>query len=236
MPFAIGDVTGDGLADCVTADPDAAQLILFPGAPDGLRAGKPFPGLVKTVDLQIADLDGDGNSELLSLSASEHTLAVSRFEDGRLTFPKPLPIHAEPLAVAVGTRQADGTNAVLACVARPIDDPSGDKLDDDDEYDDEDEDGGQKARLFIRLSAPATGDELQRWPVVDFDEEPSGLRFADVNQDGRNDLLLFSRYSPLRTFLQDERGDFSALEGRDTGSNLVRKRAPPVLLLGRRDR
>ena len=80
MPVAVGDITGDGMPDCVVADPDSAQLILFRGAADGLSAGTAFPGLMKTADLLIADVDGDGRNDLLSVSAQEKTLGVSELQ------------------------------------------------------------------------------------------------------------------------------------------------------------
>ena len=62
---------------------------------------------------------------------------------------------------------------------------------------------------------------MQSWECDEVDE-PSGLRIVDVNQDGRNDLLLFSRYSPLQTFLQAEDGSFSALTGAQSREGLVK--------------
>jgi hypothetical protein len=59
-------------------------------------------------------------------------------------------------------------------------------------------------------------------PISALRDDPSGLRFVDVNQDGRNDLLLFVRFSPLLTFLQQDNGSFQP-----TGDNV-----PEVLLAG----
>ena len=217
LPFALGDLTGDGLLDCVCAAPDAAQLILYPGTPDGLGAGRPFPGLLKTVDLQVADLDGDGRNELLSVSSDEKTLGVSRFEDGRLTFPKPMTIEGQPLALTVGRLEEDSEKVCLAYIARaPV---TKQTEEDDEEYEEDEED----ARVLIHLHDPASGQELLTWDIGELDDDPSGLRLADVNQDGRNDLLLFVRYSALQTYLQGEDGRFTALTGGAARSSLVSK-------------
>jgi hypothetical protein len=221
LPFAVGDLNGDGLPDCVTADPAGSQLVLLPGTEEGLGAGNAFPGLVKTVDLQIADIDGDGKPELLSVSPTERTLGVSEFEGGRLTFPKPLAITGEPLAAAVGTLKAAGGEACLAYVSRER--PGQEQGAAEEEP--ESEEGDENALVSIRLMRPGTGEELQR-VSCELEDDPSGLRFVDVNHDGLNDLLLFTRFAALQVFLQDSRGRFAPLAGREARSGLVRDARP----------
>lgn len=215
MPLAIGDVTGDGLADCVAADPDAAQLVLFSGTPDGLSAGRAFPGLVKTVDLQIADLDGDGHNELLSVSAEEKTVGVSCYVDERLTFPRPFATSGQPLAAVVGRLQPNAEHNCLAYVTR-------DKTGDSENGQDDEDNDEEKPEVLLRLVDPSSGSEIRSWKIDDLDDDPSGLRCADVDQNGRMDLLLFSRYSAPQTFVQQDDGSFAALKGRDTRSELLR--------------
>ncbi len=229
IPFTLGDVTNNGLVDCVAADPDAAQLFLFPGLPDGLGAGKAFPGLAKTTDLLIADLDGDGQAELVSVSAQERTLGVSRFEHGRLTFPQPLPTPGTPLAVTAGRLRPTDERPHLAIAFRPVaaDEQRTDDGDDEDEDDYADERGSAAAGIHISLVDTAMHRELRRWPVPDLKEDPSGLRLADVNQDGRNDLIVFSHFNPPQVFLQAEDGQFRLLTGFATRASLVREARLP---------
>jgi len=221
VPLAVGDLTGDGLPDCVTADSGGSQLVFLPGTQEGFGAGKAFPGLVKTVDLQIADIDGDGRAELLSVSRAERTLGVSHFADGRLTFPKPLPIKGEPLVAAVGTLKAGSGEPVLAYVARER--PGEQQAAKNEEAESEEEQ--ESAPVAIRLTKPGTGEEVQRI-ACELEDDPSGLRFVDVNHDGLNDLLLFTRFAMLQTFLQDSRGRFAPLVGREARSGLVRDARP----------
>ncbi|MGD8453954.1 MAG: VCBS repeat-containing protein [Phycisphaerae bacterium] len=225
IPFAVGDLDGDGLPDCVTADPEAAQFIFFRGTTEGLAAGTPFPGLMKTADLCIADLDGDGHNELLSVSPEEKTLGHSVYADGRLSFPRPLPVTGEPLAVVAGRLGAADSPMRLACVVRAK--PAGDEKKDEGEEEEEDPD----TEMFVRLLDPAADYAvLQSW-TCDKTDEPTGLRLADIDQDGRQDLLLFSRYSSLQAFRQDDTGHFKTFGGSDTRDGLVRAGKPQSFCL-----
>lgn len=197
---ALGDVDGDGLTDCVTADPDGAQLVLFKGEANGLGVGTAFPGLLKATDVCVADYDLDGRNEVLTVSAEERMIGVSRYERGRLTFPSPLPTRGEPFVVAVGSLKAGAKADRLAYVTR----------DEDKDY-----------SLYVVRGTAATHNKAL--VIGELDDDPSGLRFADVNQDGRNDLLLFVRFSPPRTFLQTEHEEFAALRGGETRTSLLKE-------------
>lgn len=206
QPVAVGDVTGDGLADVVAVDPDAAQMILFAGSPTGLRPGVAFPGLMKTLDVSIADLDGAGGGEVLVVSAEEKSIGVSKYQEGRLTFPVAHPRFAggKPLAAAVGSLSASDSgpsHLAYVAVARRADS----------------DESREMTALHI---VPPEGDAQ----IVEIPElrDEAALRFADVDQDGRNDLLLFVRFAPLTVFLQGPDGRFERLEGAATRSELVK--------------
>lgn len=226
LPLTMGDLTGDGLVDVVAADPDAAQLILFKGTPAGLSASTAFPGLMKTVDLLIADLTGDGRNELISVSAEEKTVGVSDYQDGRVTFPRPLAIQGEPLAVAVGPLQAGDNTKCVAYLTRSTaggaarrEPPAAE------EEEAEEEEGAEEATtggtgLMIRLVDPATQRELRSWECGEL-RDPAGIRLADVNQDGRGDLIVFSRFAAPRVFLQKPDGSFGVFSGPETREGLI---------------
>ncbi len=201
-PVALGDVDGDGLTDCVAVDPDAAQIILFRGGPSGLTAGTAFPGLVKPTGVCMADIDNDGRAEVLLASAEEKMVGVSRLENGRLTFPKMLVSRGEPFVVAAGGLEVGKPADRLAYVTR-----------DDD--------------VFHLVVAPLDDANAgQEYELEDLDDDPSGLYFADVNQDGRNDLLLFVRYSSPLTYLQAEDGTFELFGGQETRDWLLKEAQP----------
>ena len=79
----------------------------------GLGAGQSFPGLVGGRTVRLADLDGDGKAEVIVLSEQEKQIGRSVLDDGRLTFPTPLPISGEPVALDVADLDGDKTPEVL---------------------------------------------------------------------------------------------------------------------------
>ncbi|MCA9085575.1 MAG: VCBS repeat-containing protein [Planctomycetaceae bacterium] len=84
----LGDIDGDGRTDVVVTDPDSAQILVYrQNGRTGLDTAEVFPGLLGAEDVSVADIDGDGRCEVILMSTRESAIAVSRFEDGRLTFP-----------------------------------------------------------------------------------------------------------------------------------------------------
>ena len=197
-PLALGDIDGDGRVDCVTVDPDAAQMVLFKGEAAGLGAGTAFPALTKTSDVCIADADLDGRQEVLLVSPDEKTIGVSHYEDGRLTFPAPLAAHGEPFVVAVGGLHAGDKADHLAYVTR-------------------------EDRAFSLVVRAIGQTEESTYEVGDLDDNPSALRFVDLNQDGRIDLLLFVRFAAPIAFLQTEDGKFERFAGAERRAGMMKE-------------
>jgi hypothetical protein len=186
----LGDLDGDGLVDIVVSDPASAQFQVYRQAKGtGLGAGQGFPSLVGGRTVKLADLDGDGKAEVYVLSEQEKQLGRSTFADGRLTFPAPLPISGEPVALEIADLDRDGT-AEVAYVTR-------------------DKAPGSTADLFVlrALKRDRMGEFVPfRWgqtdsvPLRDVSDAPT-VKIVDVNRDGQPDVLLFTASGPKSLLL-----------------------------------
>jgi len=208
-PTVVADVDGDGLADLVSADPKSAQLIWFQQRPQlGLSHGETFPGLLQVTAIDAADLDGDGKSEILLLSKEEKSIGLSKFDKGRLTFPQSLSIDGEPVAMTVGKCLKDQDHSLV--YATKVKDADG------------------KFELKIqKLDASGTKSAHLQAELPKLKDTPSALRLADVNQDGRMDVLVFVPYEALTTMLQTEDGKFTAMSADEgAGLGLVKESNP----------
>jgi hypothetical protein len=189
--LALGDIDGDGKADVVVTDPADAQFLVYrQSGRSGLGASQSFPGLVGGKTVKLADLDGDRKCEVIVLSEQEKQVGLSRFASGRLTFPTPLPISGEPVALDVADLDGDKVPEVLYAVrVRPA---SADT-------------SGRDSFVLHALRREASGTFLPfRWGPADevalkgLLDAPPALRVLDVNRDGHADVLVFNASgSPL---------------------------------------
>ncbi len=188
--MATGDIDGDGRTDVVVTDPSAAQLLVFrQRKQQGLDSGTTYPALVGANQVRIAQF-GPGPASVIVLSPREKTLGVSRFEEGRLTFPAALPLDIKPLAFEVTDLDGDKTPEVL-CLGEARD------SDRSREY--------QLALLTWTEKGWKAGNNTIK---LKLESEPERLKQLDANQDGRPDFLVF--YGGGRTpslLLSDKKGE-----------------------------
>jgi hypothetical protein len=196
--LAVGDIDGDKLTDVVITDPGNAQVLVFrQSGIDGLGAAEVFPGLLGATDACTVDVDQDGRAEVILMSETENVVAMSRFENGRLTFPKPV------------TRAQDGKSLSGIQVLRTRDTPVLTVCT-------QAKGRGKTKRLRIyqmTLTADGTAKDSDRAAEVD-DDGISGNRglkllAMDANADGKEDLLLVPQGSGsegVMTFLTDSDG------------------------------
>lgn len=99
--LAVGDVNGDGRNDVVVSEPDTAQVALYLQREDGRLASRVnFPSLANIDAVRVADLDGDKRAEVIVLSKTEGTVGVASLsKEGRLPFPRMLELPGKPLAI-----------------------------------------------------------------------------------------------------------------------------------------
>jgi len=188
--LAIGDVDGDRKLDVVVTDPAAAQMIVFRQREgSGLDLGTTFPGLVSAKHVRVADLDDDGKAEVYVLSDKEATLGVSKFEDERLIFPKPLPVGPDPMSFDMADMTGDGKGELIVLAK------------------------GSASRRFLFKALQKQGEEWKPLPFgekesieVTLGGDPERLISFDGNSDGKLDFVAFiGQGRAPHVFLSDEK-------------------------------
>jgi len=221
--LALGDVDGDGLADVTISDPGAAELILYKQAA-GLGLAEPvrFPAFADITSLSAVDIDNDGKTELGVLSLKEKVIGVSEFEDDRLSFPKPIGLTGEPLAM--GLADVDGDEKIdCLYISRGDDDvrtlravydlaASGkDKADSTNNSGDNSNSAGKADQMELAL-------ELKK-----LTSNPEGLELLDVDQDGLMDVLIFVSYESPILVRQVEKNKFQVIDSPEAQSSLIKE-------------
>ncbi|MSR62222.1 MAG: VCBS repeat-containing protein [Planctomycetes bacterium] len=194
--FALGDLDGDGAAEIVVAEAAAARVMLYRGA-SGSRVLEPstHSSLIECAHPRIGDVDGDGRNELVLISGVERMLGVSRLgADKKLAFPSSRALEAEPVAAEVADLDGDGAAEIAVLTT------SGE--------------GRARSVALVLVHGAKDGAGAMGAPLVleGLNKTPNALRAADVDGDGRQDLVVFvPGEDELPLFLmQDADGAFHA--------------------------
>ncbi len=199
--LSLGDLDGDGKADVVVTDPANARFLVYrQSGKNGLGAGQTFPGLVGGRTVRLADLDGDGKAEVYVLSEQEKQIGRSVLAEGRLTFPTPLPLSGEPVALDVADLDGDKVPEVLY-VARNRNN------------------GNDEFTLRALKREKSSTFIPYRWGQDDsvslkgLTGVPPAIRVVDVNRDQQPDILIFNAFGPPMLLLGRSGGEPPAAAG-----------------------
>ncbi len=194
----VGDLNGDKRKDVIVTDPANAQVwVYLQTGHSGLSSGQTFPSLGNARTVRI--LQGkDGKAEVYVLSEQEKQIGRSTFENGRLSFPSPVALEGDPVAMDVADLDGDKAPDIVY-VSRTVVHPK----------------PGSDVDLFeLRALTAAPGGEMKakRWgqsasvELSGVTGAPSAIKALDINQDGRSDLLLFRDYGAPTLLLSEKDG------------------------------
>ena len=187
--LALGDLDGDKKTDVVVTDPAHAQFLVYKQAERlGLGASQSFPGLVGGRTVRLADLDGDGKAEVIVLSEQEKQIGRSVYADGRLSFPTPLPISGEPVAMDVGDLDGDKQPEILYVTRSKTNNTDGFAL------------RGlkrDKSGAFL----PFRWGQQDEVALKGISSVPPAIQILDVNRDSQADVLIFNAFEAPQLLL-----------------------------------
>ncbi|MFA5422475.1 MAG: VCBS repeat-containing protein [Phycisphaerae bacterium] len=227
--LAAADFDGDSLTDIVISDPGAAEIIFYKQhAYSGLSEPKRFPALADVSNITAADINGDGKSELAVLSIKEKIIGISEFENDRLSFPKPLDVVGEPVAMALADVDED-SNIDCVYVSRDANDSRWLRvLYDVTSYGDIDgKTPGAKELELLENRNEASAILLEKLL-----SNPDGIKLLDADNDGLLDVLIFDQYNPPPIFVrQVHKGQFEIVDSPGAQSSLIRDATPASVAL-----
>ena len=202
----IGDFDGDGLTDVTISDPGAAELIFYQQIP-GLGLAEPvrYPALADITSLSAMDIDDDGKTELGVLSVK--VIGLSEFEDDRLSFPKPVGLTGEPLAMELADVDDDGT---IDCLYISRDDKDVRTL----------RTIYNLAESLVRSAGQNSGGDALE--LKKLSSNPDGLKVLDVDQDGLQDVLIFVSYEIPILVRQVQKGKFEIVDSPGAQGSLIK--------------
>ncbi|MBN2593325.1 MAG: VCBS repeat-containing protein [Sedimentisphaerales bacterium] len=202
--LVLGDFDGDGLVDLTISDPGAAELIFYKQT-KGLGLAEPvrFPAFADITSLSAVDIDSDGKTELGVLSLKEKVIGISRFEDDRLSFPKPVTVTGEPVAMELADINGDG---VIDCL-----------------YVSRSDKDVRTLRAVYNLAATEKADRNElELELKKLSANPDGLKVLDVDQDGLMDVLIFVSYEPPILVRQVKKNKFEVVDSPNAQSSLIK--------------
>ncbi|MCF7958903.1 MAG: VCBS repeat-containing protein [Phycisphaerae bacterium] len=202
------DINGDRLLDVIVTDPARAEFLVYAANKQAsLNTYESFPGLKDMRKLCAARLNNAGKESIVAFSPEEKLIALTHFKNGRLTFPETIAITGEPLAIDLADINGD-LHPDLVYIAK-------DKVA-----------GSRSSKFFMRTvinlgqSGAAPGPELELTALKD---DPLDIKTADIDHDGRIDILVFRSYEPIFLIRQKTANQFTQETGVNINAGLVTK-------------
>lgn len=201
--LATGDFDGDKLTDIVISDPGAAEIIWYKQvAGVGLAEPARFPSLAEADALSAADIDGDGKLELGVLSIKEKAIGISKFDAGRLTFPKAVDLTGEPLAMELSDIDGDkSADCVYVCRSQ----------------------SDTRSLRIIYNAAKADVNDALAVELGQLATNPQAIKVIDVDRDGLKDVLIFVKYELPILVRQTQKRNFEVVDSPKAQTSLIKE-------------
>jgi hypothetical protein len=187
---AVVDVDGDGLLDLVATDTEANAIVVYRQQPGkGLGAGASYPSLSELTYLAAGDVDKDTFAEVFVLSEEEGVVGRCEVTPADVPFPDPLKISAGHTPTALNIiHLEDGPRVAVV---------------------------GKDGRDYVVDLIDMAGG-LETIEIGQLSRSPEAIIDLDADQDGRTDLLLFTRDKPMM-MLRATKDQFVLTESDDMG-------------------
>ncbi|HET7306744.1 MAG TPA: FG-GAP-like repeat-containing protein [Gammaproteobacteria bacterium] len=222
--LAVGDVTGDGIADLVvTASATSYELLVSAGQAGGTFApAVSYPTSQTAKRIMIADLNGDGRNDVVLFNGYSIDIVLQQ-SGGTMTDEKTLATTGSVGVPVIADVNGDGRADLI--VGEQYSDPvNGTSRD--------------ETGLFIQ---GADGSLSREYLYPDFISGEENKIIVDLNGDGRADILTYGRVAALNVMYGDPPGSeqvqtlqTQALEHSPTKSSALRAagvlRLPPLQL------
>ncbi len=191
----VGDLDGDGQVEVVATDPSKGQVFLYrKSGSSGLGSGKAFPSLVGGGPVRVADVDGDKKAEVYILSEKEKQIGRSTLSNGRLSFPAPLPIEGDPVALEVADVDGDQKPEIVYVTRGQAEKTTADLF---------------TLRVLSLDPSGKFGKQVVKIDLKGIGGVPPRLVVTDINGDGQPDVIVFNSFGPP-VLLVGRKGDAPA--------------------------
>ena len=221
--LVVGDFDGDGLLDMVVSDPGAAELILYRQvAGVGLAEPVRFPALADITSLSVADCDYDGKAEVGVLSVKEKIIGKAEFVDDRLSFPQPIKVVGEPVAMELADIDSDG-DVDCVYISSDVNDVRSLRVIYSVVTASERDKAAEEEVLDIFGEIEESGSDLE---LEKLSSNPEGIKVVDVDQDGWQDVLIFVKYEKPILVRQTAKGRFEVIDSPGAQASLIKDASP----------
>ena len=214
------DIDADGDLDIIVTDPARAEFLLLRAqAPTGPDSIENFPGFKDMRKCCTGKLGDSPRDAIVALSIEEKLIGVTRYEQGRLTYPAIVSIQGEPQACDLADMNGD-TTLDLWYISK-----------DTDEKQEDQPTTTYSLRTILDVGTPAAAPGPQLL-LNEIKDKPLDLRAADIDHDGRTDAVIIPAYGPLVLVRQDTPGQLTEVSPKENiNAGLVRNVYPNTLAL-----